>query len=281
MITKAVQQFQLGTVMNTEKEVRGTLASLINAGYDGIELCGFMIRPTGMFVKLLTRAVGMPIGRGGKLDWPALIREFDLKVPGIHEDIGRLEKESRAVINQAHTFDTKYVILTGMYGYNYCDRESVLRLADRLNVIGRQLTGENLSFLYHNHNVELAKVAPHQTAYELLIQNLDPDYVNFEFDSYWMTDAGVNVSEIMKELGSRMKLWHINDRGIKKEGTAMTPIAKYDSKELGYGCMDLDTLMKIALHNGIDAVILESHRNWAGGSPVKSFELSAEYLKKW
>ena len=60
----------------------------------------------------------------------------------------------------------------------------------------------------------------------------------------------------------------------------MTPILRQDSVELGTGNMDLDMLKDIALQNGIEAVVLESHRNWIGKDPVKSLELSAEWLKE-
>ena len=82
----------------------------------------------------------------------------------------------------------------------------------------------------------------------------------------------------MQRLGSRMKLWHINDRGTRITGSAITPILKTDSIELGTGNMDLDSLMAQALAMDVDAVILESHRNWVDNSPIKSFQLSAKYL---
>ena len=82
----------------------------------------------------------------------------------------------------------------------------------------------------------------------------------------------------MQRLGSRMKLWHINDRGTRITGSAITPILKTDSMELGTGNMDLDSLMAQALAMDVDAVILESHRNWVDNSPIKSFQLSAKYL---
>ena len=82
----------------------------------------------------------------------------------------------------------------------------------------------------------------------------------------------------MQRLGSRMKLWHINDRGTRLSGSAITPILKTDSMELGTGNMDLDSLMTQALSVNVDAIILESHRNWVDNSPVKSFQLSAKYL---
>ena len=82
----------------------------------------------------------------------------------------------------------------------------------------------------------------------------------------------------MQRLGPRMKLWHINDRGTRITGSAITPILKTDSMELGTGNMDLDSLMTQALSVNVDAIILESHRNWVDNSPVKSFQLSAKYL---
>ena len=82
----------------------------------------------------------------------------------------------------------------------------------------------------------------------------------------------------MQRLGPRMKLWHINDRGTRITGSAITPILKTDSMELGTGNMDLDSLMTQALSVNVDVIILESHRNWVDNSPVKSFQLSAKYL---
>lgn len=44
--------------------------------------------------------------------------------------------------------------------------------------------------------------------------------------------------------------------------------------------MDQDSLMEQARSTNIDAVILESHRNGVNNSPVKSLQVSEEYLKK-
>ena len=84
----------------------------------------------------------------------------------------------------------------------------------------------------------------------------------------------------MKKHGSRMKLWHINDRGSRVSGPSMTPILGADSMELGTGNMDLDGLREIAMENGIEAVVLESHKNWIDKDPVKSLTLSAHWLNE-
>ena len=45
--------------------------------------------------------------------------------------------------------------------------------------------------------------------------------------------------------------------------------------------MDLVSMVEQAQKVKVDAVILESHKNWVDNSPLKSMELSAEFLKKY
>lgn len=280
MIKKAVQQFMLGTVLNNETQARDTLQKIRQAGYDGIELCGFMIHPTGLMVRLMTKAAGMPTGNGGKLDWHRLIKESGLAVVSLHTDLGSLERDSAAIAAEAKSFGTDKVVITGMYRFDYGSESAVRDLATRLNKAGETLAKADVQLLYHNHNCELLRVNTAQTAYDLLVAETDPGAVNFEFDSYWFTEGGANALGFMQKLGSRMKLWHINDRGSRQVGPAMTPILKTDSMELGTGNMPLEALSEQAKANGIEAVILESHRNWVDKSPVKSFELSAKWLNE-
>lgn len=280
MPVKAVQQIMLGTVTAKETQARETLAEIKKAGYGGIELNGFMIRPTGLMVRMMTKMAGMPVGRGGRLDWAALVKEAGLSVVSVHEDLGTIQRETSAVIEEARKFGTKYIVVTGMYRFDYSDRAAVNNLARDLNQAGKELQQGGIELLYHNHNCELRKVEKKMTAYELLQKETDPAYVNFEFDSYWPTEAGADALALMRQLGDRMKLYHINDRGTRVTGPSMTPILKSDSMELGYGNMNLSALTEQALAAGVEAIILESHKNWADKSPLKSIRLSAEFLKR-
>ena len=280
MAVKAVQQIMLGSVTGTEQKARETLQAIKDAGYDGVELNGFMIRPTSWMVRMMTKAAGMPVGKGGKFDWNALVKESGLSVVSVHEDLGTIEREIENVVKEAEEFKTKYVVITGMYRFDYSDKQAVSELAGRLNTAGKKLKESGISLLYHNHNCEFRKVDAGQTAFDLLISQTDPACVNFEFDSYWPTEAGVSALGCMEKLGDRMKLWHINDRGTRVEGASMTPILTSDSMELGYGNMDLASLAEQAKQAGVDAVILESHKNWVDKSPVKSLKVSAEWLNK-
>lgn len=280
MTIKAVQQFMLGSVLKNEAQVRETLAAVKAAGYDGVELCGFMLHPMGLMIRLLTKAAGMPVGSGGNLDWPRLVKESGLRVVSLHMDLGSIERDAAAVAEEAKQYGTDKVVITGMYRFDYGDEAAVHDLAKRLNAAGKALAAQGIQLLYHNHNCELRRVNETQCAYDILLTETDSALVNFEFDSYWFTEGGADAKLWMRRLGQRMKLWHINDRGARVTGPAMTPILKTDSMELGTGNMDLTGLSAIAEENGVEAVILESHRNWIDSSPVKSLQLSAKWLNE-
>lgn len=280
MTVKAVQQIMLGTVTQNEKQALHTLQAVKKAGYDGIELNGFMIRPTSLLVRMMTKMAGMPVGKGGKFDWKALLDEAGLCVVSVHEDLGTIQREPENVIAEAQKFGTDKVVITGMYRFDYSDQEMVRKLAQDLNTAGKNLKQSGIQLLYHNHNCEFRKVGAGMTAYDLLIEETNPDYVGFELDSYWPTEAGVSAIGLMKQLGSRMKLYHINDRGTRITGSSMTPILKSDSMELGYGNMNLTELIEQALRVQVDAIILESHKNWVEKSPIRSLQVSADFLNE-
>ena len=278
MAVKAVQQIMLGSVIKSEADAKEVLGKIKAAGYDGIELNGFMIRPTPFLVRMLTKFAGMPVGKGGNFDWAALVNEAGLSVVSVHEDLGTIKREPETVVAEAKTFGTKYVVVTGMYRFDYSDETAVSQLVEDLNEAGKRLLEDGIYLLYHNHNCELRKVSKDKTAYDLLIEKTNPEYVNFEFDSYWFTEAGADSLQWMKRLGDRLKLYHINDRGTRIVGASMTPILNSDSMELGYGNMNLTEMVEQVLSVGVDAVVLETHKNWVDGSPVKSLEISAEFL---
>ena len=280
MAVKAIQQIQLGTVMETEEQARQTMRLMREAGYDGIELNGFMIKKMPPIVKILTRMAGMPVGNGGKLDWKRLIADSGLKVVSVHEHLGSILNAPQEIVEEARAFHTDFVVITGMHMFDYSDGEAVKKLAEDLNTAGRRMEEQGLSLLYHNHNCEFLRVKPDQTAFDYLLENTDPKYVNFEFDSYWPTECGADAKLLMERLGDRMKLWHINDRGSRPRGKGAS-ILKSDSMELGYGNMDLVGMTQIAKKYDVEAVVLESHKNWAERSPIRSFQLSAEFMNRY
>lgn len=275
----AVQQIMLGTLTGTEEKALDTLAAVKEAGFAGIELNSFMIHPTSFAVRMMTKMAGMPIGNGGHLDWPAIIRASGLKVPSLHQYLSAMEDDPDAVLEECATYGTDAVVLTGMYRFDYSDTQTVKDLAARLNAAGKRLAEGGVHLLYHNHNCEFLRMENGDSGYHLIQDETDPEYVNFEFDSYWCAECGADPILEMQRLGSRLKLHHINDRGTRQKGSCTTPILKSDAMELGTGTMPLKELITLDKAAPVKAVVLETHQNWINDSPLDSIRMSAEFLK--
>lgn len=276
----AVQQIMLGTLTGTEEKAVQTLNAVKEAGFEGIELNDFMLHPTSFSVKMMTKLAGMPIGNGGKLDWPALIAGSGLKVPSLHHYLNTMEDDPDTVLTECETFHTDTVVLTGMYRYDYRDLDSVKALAQRLNAAGKRMAEGGVQLLYHNHNCEFLRMADGRNAYQVIQEETDPLYVNFEFDSYWCAECGADPVLEMERLGDRLKLHHINDRGSRQKGASMTPILKSDAMELGTGAMPLKELIALDEAVQVRAVVLETHQNWVNDSPLDSIRMSGNWLKE-
>lgn len=129
-VMPAIQQFQLRPVIGNEKNARKTLKLVKEAGYEGIELNGFMIRKMPLIVPMITWMAGMPIGTSGRLDWKKLISESGLKVVSVHEDLGTILKNPQKIIEEANSFGTEYIVVTGMFRYDYSNFLSVCELSE-------------------------------------------------------------------------------------------------------------------------------------------------------
>ncbi len=274
----SVQQIMLGKVCTGMDKAAAALDAVKNAGYGGIELNRFMIHPSPFVVRVLTRAAGMPSGKSGNLDWQALVRNSGLEVTALHTDLGSLEKEMDAVTADAEAYGTDRVVITGMYRFDYRDRKTVRELAQRLDKAGKQLKSRGIRLYYHNHNAELQRVSEDERAMDVLLSSTDPELVSFELDTYWLAEAGADPLEWMEKAGERMGMWHVSDRGTRLKKAPMTPMLASDSLELGFGNMPLRRLAGQAVRNGADTFVLETHRNWTEGSPLKSIGLSAPMM---
>lgn len=145
MPIKAVQQMMLGKVLKSEEETLTVLETVRAAGYDGIELNGYMIRPTPLFVRALTAAAGMPAGKGGRYDWPGLTRSAGLAVVALHQDLGTIRKDPDAALRQVEALGTDKVVVTGMYRFDYTDEAALAGLCQALNRHGEQFRTQGWS----------------------------------------------------------------------------------------------------------------------------------------
>lgn len=276
---KGIQMIQIGTVMGSEEKALSTMRTLKEAGFDGIELNGFMIKKMPPIVNILTSLAGMPTGKTGKLDWNSLMEQSPLEVISVHEDLGSIQRDPDAVAKEVSSFHTDIAVITGMHQFDYSDLTAVEKLTVDLNEAGKALKERGISLLYHNHNCELRRVDSFHTAFDIIIENTAPEYVNFEFDSYWPIEAGADAYALMERMGTRVKLYHTCDRGTRITGKGES-IVKSCAQELGEGNIPLKKYFDLAKANGTKAIILEQHKDWIHKDPLGSALLSAKFLNE-
>ena len=280
MIEIGVQQIMLSSLSKNDETLLESLKRVKEYGYDSIELNSFMIHPSSFLVRTLTRAAGMAVGNTGKRDWKNLIPQSGLKVISLHSDLNSIERDPKSVAEEALEYGTDKVVITGMYRYDYTSSSSLSSLAARLDEGGRRLKEYGVSLLYHNHNIETVKDEKGRTALDVIINGTNGDYVSFELDTFWLSEAGCPLEEWMKKMGGRLKLWHIADRGWRGNSKQIAPIVKSGSVELGTGNLPLERLLSIAKENQVQGIVLESHNNWIDNDPLESIRISSQWLKK-
>jgi sugar phosphate isomerase/epimerase len=102
--------------------------------------------------------------------------------------------------------------LSGFTRDALASRDGVLRYADRLNSVAEVSARHGLSIGYHNHFWEWSEMGDGSLAYDVLWEALDPD-VLAEVDLYWAQTAGQDPAEVVRRLGKRVQLVHIDDGG--------------------------------------------------------------------
>ena len=270
----------IGSVCKSQEAASSVLKKIEEAGYDSIELNGFMIRPASFVVRALTNAAGMKIGNCGNLDWQKLIADSKLSVVAIHEDLGTIKNNLDMVVREAKMFNCSKIVVTGMYKFDYSNLKKVEQLCEQLNYAGGALAKHGVQLLYHNHNAEFLRYYS-QNMFGKMVNSTNAEYVNFELDVFWAADAGVDPLDVMNALGNRLKLLHITDRGARLGTKIFTPIVKQKCVEAGEGNLNLPAFCKKAEEAGVETVILESHKNWIHGDPIKSLQLSSKFFDKW
>ena len=161
----------------------GTLAAIREMGLEYVELAG---------------TYGMPAPEFGDL-----LKANDLKVSGCHVGIDALEDGFDQLVADGKALGTQWVILPWIAE----DRRNWSELAKSLTGFGEQLSGEGLSFAYHNHDFELG---PDQ-GLRTLIAESHPQLVHFQIDLGWVRFAGEDPAKFLWELGPRAPLVHLKD----------------------------------------------------------------------
>ena len=235
------------------EEPKATIAALAPMGFSQIESYEGDL---GIFW-------GMP-----HTDFKKFLDDLGMKVVSSHCDIYK-DFERKAA--QAAEIGMEYLICPSIGAQTSVEKWK--NVTEKFNECGEICRKNGIKFAYHNHAYSF-KAFTGMIPHEFMMENTDPELVDFEMDIYWVVTGGADPVDYLTRYPNRFRLCHVKDRmktaAPGEEGT---------SCNLGTGSIDFPSILKVAADNGMQYYIMEQER-YDDSTPMKSAAAGAEYLKK-
>ena len=212
--------------------------------------------------------------------WPAL-QATSLKPVSIHLDEalimrGKPDDLARAVDKvKQHGFS--YAVFPYLQPADRGGLDKIRALAEKLNKAGEKCRAAGLTFCYHNHAFEFEPM-DNTTPFKVLVDSLDQKLVGLELDVFWVSVAGHDPVETLKNVSGRVHLLHLKD---KAQGTPVMykeSVAAGAFKEVGHGVIDWPAVLRAAESAGVSHYFVEQDQT--PGDPVESLRQSFGYISK-
>lgn len=240
-----IQLYTVRSVM--DGDVAPVLQQIADIGYATVETAGFY-----------------------GLEPQALRERFEaagLQTPSGHYPLQQLRDDLDGLAGMAQALGQSYVVCPYLTEDQRGDMDTYRALADEFNAFGRRLAEHDLQFAYHNHDFEFETFGGDTPAYDVLIENTDPELVNFEMDLYWVYKADRDPLDYFERYPGRFPLFHL------KDGTAAPEKAMVD---VGAGAIDFAGILARADQAGLQYAFVE-HDN-PEGDPIASIRNSFQHL---
>lgn len=219
-------------------DVPGTMAKVKQLGFREVEVAGtYGLAPT---------AFKQELDKNG------------IKAISMGADFNDLETNVPKVLADAKALGVKYVVCSWIpHTADLFTVSDADRAIDVFNTAGRLLAESKLTLCYHTHGYEFQKDPKGTTYFDYLVQNLDPKYVNFEMDVFWVKAPGEDPVKVLQQYPKRFLLAHLKDR---KPGTPNTMTGHADVESnvvLGEGDIGIAAFMQAAKKAGVKHFFIE------------------------
>jgi sugar phosphate isomerase/epimerase len=263
---------QLYTVRNEVlKDPWATLQAIADIGYREVEMLRSQVR---VLAPLLKRVNLTPVSL--HFETPLLTGNWEAWQ---HADMPHLEAGVTydGCISLARDHGFRYIVFNYLAPEERLGLDFYQTLAEKLNVAAHKANAAGLQFCYHNHDFEF-QPKPGGTPIDVLLKHLDPKLIRLEIDAFWVSMAGVNAAEFIREHGDRVELVHLKDRA---KGTpihydiATVPNETY--RELGSGDLPLRDILAAVSGTNARHVFVEQDFS---KDPIASLRQSYAFLKR-
>jgi sugar phosphate isomerase/epimerase len=244
-----LQLYTLRDVIN--KDVKGTIKQLTDWGYTKFETYGY--------------SNGQLFGMPSK-EFNDYVKSLGARVVSGHYGIDIIRGDFARAVADAKAAGQEYVVLPWIDEPNRT-LDGYKRIIDDVNKAAEIAKAGGVRMGYHNHDFEFQTVGD-KTAFEMLMEGLDPNLVSFELDLYWVVRAGHDPEKIFAKYPGRFEQWHVKD---------MDKTAPGKNADIGTGSIDFKKLFAFAGQSGMKHWYVEQETYPV--DPMSSTKNSIDYLK--
>ena len=241
----ATQLYTVRAFTQTPAEIAATLRKLKTIGYDAVQISAL-----------------------GAIEPEALRRIADdegIAICASMVAFADLRADVAAQIATHQTLGCAHVATKGMSPADYPGAEGVAAFAVQANEVGRRLAEAGLTFSYHNHSDEFARVDGRRIL-DLIFEQTDPRYVKALLCTYWVQHGGGDPAAWIDRLGERVVLLHLKDMAIRPGRTQAFA-------EVGEGNLNWPRILPAAQAAGVQWYIVEQD-NCYERDPFESLQIS-------
>jgi len=193
--------------------------------------------------------------------------ETGLVLSATHTSVDRLQSDLDNVIKEHKLWNCKYIGIGMMPPQYQKNEQTVMEFAKDFSQIGKILKANDLTLIYHNHDFEFQKYN-NRLIMDILIEESDNRYFDFEIDTYWVQSGGANPVDWIYKLNNRMEYIHFKDIGMSNRNQIFKPI--------GQGNLNWNEIIKACRETNIKWVAIE--QDTCEGSPFDALKISYNNL---
>jgi len=156
------------------------------------------------------------------------------------------------------------------------DMDFYRKTADDMNRVGELCRKAGLQFAYHNHAFEFAG-KPGERPIDIFHDRLDKKLVALEMDVFWVSVAGNDPVEMMKQWKGRVQLLHLKDKNKETPVQYSESVPRTAFQEVGSGVLDFPAILKAAPAAGVKHYFVEQDQT--PGDPLDSLKKSFDYIQ--
>ena len=242
------------------EDAKATLNTVANIGYATIEAAGYK---DGSYYNM------------SPADFKNYLATLNLTGVSTHQSSVTLDN---AAVEMAHAkeagFEYFVVPIPPMGLFNYDNDTNTMsmtggakNLANILDELGLKAKNAGLKLLYHNHDFEFKKDEDGIVPIDYLLENCNPDLVNFQMDLFWVTKAGADPLAYFEKYPGRFKMWHVKD--MNQEGN-FAPV--------GNGTIDFASILAQKEKSGMLYYMVEQDKTFTM-KPLEAIKVSHKAIE--